>query len=110
MGIATTTATALFSVKEKSGNSDIGGIMVRLTNKTGANSVKGTVVYADPAVDNAFEINPTSGDMPFGVVYDNGIADGAECWVVVAGIAEVLLVNSVASTRSYIAYSSATVA
>lgn len=87
-----------------------GGIAVKLINKTGANSVKGTVVYADPAVDNAFEVNPIDGDMPFGVVYESGITDGSECWVVVSGIAEVLLVNTVASTRSYIAYSSASVA
>ena len=87
-----------------------GGVAIKLTNKTGANSVKGTVVYADPAVDNAFEINPINGDMPIGVVYESGVADGSECWVVVSGIAEVLLVNTVASTRSYIAYSSATVA
>jgi hypothetical protein len=87
-----------------------GGIAIKLTNKTGANSVKGTVVYADPAVDNAFEVNPTNGDMPFGVVYESGIADGSECWVVVSGIAEVLLVNTVASTRSYVAYSSGSVA
>jgi hypothetical protein len=110
LGIGTASPTTIFSVKEKSGNSDIGGIMIKLTNKTGANSVKGTVVYADPAVDNAFEINPIDGDMPIGVVYTDGIADGSECWVVVAGIAEVLLVDSVATTRSYVAYSSGTTA
>lgn len=87
-----------------------GGYAVLLTNKTGANSVKGTVAIADPSVDSAFEINPINGDMPIGVVYDNGIVDGSECWVVVAGIAEVLLVNTVASTRSYVAYSSGSVA
>jgi len=48
--------------------------------------------------------------MPIGVMFEDGIADGQECWVVVSGIAEVLLVNSVATTRSYVAYSSATVA
>jgi hypothetical protein len=110
IGVATITPTAKFSVAEKSAMNEIGGFMVKLTNKTGATSVKGTVVYADPDVDNAFDVNPIDGDMPFGIVYDNGIADGAECWVVVSGIAEVLLVNTVASTRSYIAYSSGTVA
>ena len=90
--------------------SPLGGIMVKLTNKTGANSVKGTVVYASTTTDNAFGVNPIDGDMPFGVVYDNGIADGAECWVVISGIAEVLMTDSAAATRSYIAYSSATTA
>jgi len=87
-----------------------GGIAIRLTNKTGAASVKGTVVFASSSTDNAFNINPTSGDMPFGVVYENGVVDGGECLVVVSGIAEVLLVNSVATTRGYIAMSSTTVA
>ena len=44
--------------------------------------------------------------MPMGIVYEAGVADGSECWVTVAGIAEVLLVDSVATTRSWIAYSS----
>ena len=109
-GIRTTTPTAKLSVSEKSAMNELGGFMVKLTNKTGANSVKGTVVYADPDVDNAFEVNPINGDMPFGVVYENGVADGSECWVVVSGIAEVLLVNTAASTRSYVAYSSSSVA
>jgi hypothetical protein len=43
-------------------------------------------------------------------VYESGIADGAECLVVISGIAEVLLVDSVATTRSYIAYSSGSTA
>ena len=73
-------------------------------------SVKGTLIYADPDIDNAFGVNHINGDMPFGVVYESGIADGFECWVVVSGIAEVLLDNTVASTRSYIAYSSSSVA
>jgi hypothetical protein len=89
---------------------DEGGYCVKMTNKTGAASVKGTVVSASDTTDNAFKVNQIDGDMPIGIVYENGVADGSECWVVVAGIAEVLLVNNVSSTRSYIAYSSATVA
>lgn len=73
-------------------------------------SVKGTLIYADPDIDNAFEVNLINEGMPFGVVYESGIADGSEYWVVIAGIVEVLLVNIVASTRSYIAYSSGSVA
>lgn len=110
VGVNTTTPTTKLSVAEKAGINELGGIMIKLTNKTGANSVKGTVVYASPTTDNAFAVNPIDGDMPLGIVWDNGIADGAECWVTVSGIAEVLLVNSVATTRSYIAYSSNSVA
>ena len=89
---------------------ELGGFMVKMTNKTGSASVKGTVVYVSTTNDNAFNVNPINGDMPFGIVYTDGIADGSECWVVVQGIAEVLLVNSTATTRGYIAYSSASVA
>lgn len=96
--------------KRTSGVNEFGGKMISLTNKTGANSVKGTVVYASATTDNSFNINPLDGDMPIGVVYENAIADGGECWVVISGIAEVLLVDSVASTRSYVAYSSGTTA
>lgn len=110
VGLTATTPTTDLSVQEKSGMNAIGGFMVKLTNKTGSNSVKGTVVYVDPSVDDAFEVNPIDGDMPIGVVFEDGIADGSECWVTVSGIAEVLLVNSVATTRSYVAYSSATTA
>jgi len=87
-----------------------GGYAIKLTNKTGANSVKGTIVISDPDVDNAFEVNPTSGSMPFGIVYESGIADGSECWVVVSGIAEALIVDGATTTRGYVCLSSTTVA
>lgn len=90
--------------------SELGSYMVSLLNKTGANSVKGTVVSVSDTTDNAFRVNPIDGDMPIGVVYNSGIADGAATWVVVSGIAEVLLVDTVATTRSYVAYSSGTTA
>lgn len=110
VGVGGVPATAKFSVSEKSAMNELGGFMVKMTNKTAANSVKGTVVYVSPTTNNAFAINPLDGDMPIGVVYENGIADGSECWIVISGIAEVLLVDSVAATRSYVAYSSATTA
>ena len=78
-----------------------GGVAIKLTNKTGANSVKGTIVVADPDVDNAFEIAPADTQSPIGVVYEAGVADGSDAWVVVYGIAEVLLKDSTTSTRGY---------
>lgn len=87
-----------------------GGYAISLTNKTGSASVKGTVVSTSSTTDNAFTTNPIDGDMPFGVVYEAGVADGSACWVVVSGIADVLIVNGQAATRGYIAYSSATTA
>jgi hypothetical protein len=87
-----------------------GGIAIKLTNKTGSASVKGTVVEAHDTIDNAFQVAPTSDIDPIGICYDSGIVDGAECWVVVSGIAEILVVNAVATTRAYVALTSTTVA
>jgi len=86
-----------------------GGIAIRMINKTGSASVKGTVVAISSTTDNAVMVNPIDSDTPFGVIYDSGIADGQSVWVVTSGQAQVLLVNTVAGTRGYIAYSSATV-
>ena len=76
-----------------------GGIAVRLTNETGAASIKGTLVTADATVDNAFDIAPGNSVEAFGVVYENGIADGAECLVCIGGRVEVLLKDATAATR-----------
>ena len=74
-----------------------GGLAVRLTNKTGAASIKGTIVGIKSGTDNAFDLTAIDAAYNFGVVYESGIADAALCWVVVAGIAEVLMKN--AATR-----------
>ncbi len=78
-----------------------GGIAVRLINKTSAPSVKGTIVVADSTTDDAFKVATGSDPDCIGVVYDDGVADGSECWVVTFGIAEVLLKDATASTRGY---------
>lgn len=87
-----------------------GGLAVQLTNKTGAASVKGTLVEADDTTDNAFKVMVADDPDPIGAVYEDGIADGEPCWVVVAGIAEVLIEDGTAATRSYWAKVSDTVA
>jgi hypothetical protein len=76
-----------------------GGFAIRLTNKTGSASVKGTVVIASATTDNAFNISAADELEAIGVVYESGIADGQECWVIIAGIAEVLLEDTTASTH-----------
>lgn len=108
--IDTTLFAKLDKVNAKWKITDEGGYAIKLTNKTGGASVKGTVVMVSDTTDNAFRANIVDSDMPIGVVYENSVADGQECFVVISGIAEVLLVNSVAITRGYIVYSSATVA
>jgi len=77
-----------------------GGIMVKLTNKTGATSVKGNVVRVNSAVDNSFVLAIDTAPDAFGVVYE-AVADGAECWVVVSGIADVYFIGS--TTRGHLA-------
>jgi hypothetical protein len=76
-----------------------GGIAVRLTNKTGVNSIKGTVVRCSTGTDNAFEVHPIADFDPIGVVYESGIADGQECWVVFNGRCEVLVQDGIAPAR-----------
>jgi hypothetical protein len=73
-----------------------GGYGVLLTNATGAPTVKGTVVCASATVDEGFSLIVKDIPDPFGVVYEDGIADGTQCLVIVAGIAEVYFVGNVA--------------
>lgn len=80
-----------------------GGYAVKLTNKTGGNSVKGQIVIAASGTDNAFATAAADEDMPIGIVYNAGIADGQECWVVIAGRCEVL-VDAGGATRGYVLY------
>ena len=74
------------------------GLAIELINKTGTTSVKGTVVQASSAMNESFESQADQDDN-IGVVYQNGIADGERCLIVIAGIAQVLLENSTASVR-----------
>lgn len=78
-----------------------GGIAIRLTNKTGGNSVKGQIVSLSDTYDNSVMTIPANGKMPCGVMYEAGIADGSSCWVVIHGRAQVLLKDGVAGVRGY---------
>lgn len=86
------------AVRDNSRFTKEGGIFVKLTNKTGVPSVKGSLVRSDTVVDNAFIL--TSGDDKecLGVVYENGIVDGDECKIVFSGRVRVLLKDATAST------------
>lgn len=81
-----------------------GGYAIKLTNRTGVNSVKGQIVKCDTANDNSFIVTGASDDFPIGIVYENGIANGSECWIVVSGIADVLIKDTVAPVRGYVAF------
>jgi len=93
------TPTLQFDVKAKSGMSAIGGICIKLTNKTGANSVAGQIVSPDTATDDGVILNAISGVNPIGVFLESGVTDGSEAWVVVSGIADVALDDNVAAVH-----------
>ena len=71
-----------------------GGFAVRLTNKSGAKTVKGQIVSHKGTVANAFGLTAVDANHCLGVVYESGVGNGAQCWVVVAGIAQVLMKNA----------------
>ena len=67
--------------------------MVQMVNKTGAASVKGTVVTISTSEDNAVDKIVVDVPSPIGVIYEDGIADGSLVWVVVTGKAQVLFIG-----------------
>ena len=69
----------------------IGGCAVKLTNKTGGNTVAGQLVIASTGTDNAFATAGANAENVIGIVLDAGVADGSEAWVVGGGIADVLM-------------------
>lgn len=69
----------------------IGGFAISLTNNTGLASVEGQVVEADDTDENSYKTADASAIDAIGTVYNAGIADGSETFIVVAGIAEVLI-------------------
>ena len=71
-----------------------GGFAVRLTNESGAKTVKGQIVSHKGTVANAFDLTAVNANHCLGVVYESGVENGAQCWVVVAGIAQVLMKNA----------------
>jgi hypothetical protein len=84
-----------------------GGLAIRILNKTGAPSVKGSVVSASGSTDEAFALQTNEFDA-IGVVYEAGVADASLCWVVVSGIADVLLKDTTASTHAHVVFSADT--
>ena len=93
------TGTGDLQVGEKTKMTRTGGFAILLTNKTGANSVAGQLVRADPATDDAVILTAATDDECFGVFLDGGVADGSEAWVVVSGIADVMFDDNVAAVR-----------
>lgn len=78
-----------------------GGVYATFINNTGSSSVKGTIVVSSTALDNAVQTAPADSQMPIGVIYESGIANGQPVKVVIYGRAEVLLKNGETATRGY---------
>ena len=71
-----------------------GGMAVKLTNNTGAATVKGNVVTNSATTANAVVLAVDGEPDALGVFYESGIANGAAAWVVVSGIADVYFAAS----------------
>ena len=69
----------------------IGGIAVKLTNKTGGNTIAGHIVKTSTMTDDAFVLVGVNETNPIGIVLETGVSDGSETWVAVSGIAKVLV-------------------
>jgi hypothetical protein len=75
-----------------------GGLAVRVFNNTGVTLLKGYVVKADSANDDAVVLTATSDPDPIGIVYED-IDTASWGWVVILGIADGYLDNAGAVTR-----------
>lgn len=78
----------------------IGGIAVKLTNTTGVVTIAGQLVKPDPTTDDAVILTGADDTECCGVFLDSGVADDAEAWVVVSGIADVAMEDNTAATRA----------
>ena len=77
----------------------LGGLAIKLTNETGVVTVAGQLVRADTGTDDAVILTAGDDDECFGVFLDAGVADGAEAWVVVSGIADVAMEDNTTATK-----------
>ena len=73
--------------------------MIKLTNKTGAKSVAGQLVQADTSANDAVKLTGIDEEETIGVFLDSGIANNAEAWIVISGIADVAMEDNTAATR-----------
>ena len=77
----------------------LGGVAIKLTNETGVNTVQGKTVKADPATNDGVILTAADDSECIGVFLDSGIADTAAAWVVISGIADVLMGDNEAAIR-----------
>ena len=68
-----------------------GGLAISLTNETGSATVAGQLIQTDTTTNDAFATSGANSDDTIGIVLEAGVADGSEAWVVISGIADVLM-------------------
>jgi len=78
-----------------------GGLAVKMLNKTGVASVKGTVVQLSTSIERSVEISPADEEEAMGIIYDNGIADGEFVWIVIQGIVDILIEDGQTATVGF---------
>jgi hypothetical protein len=107
---ADVSASAFVYQNANAATTPLGGRAVRMLNKTGAASVKGTVLTPSSSDDGAVALAGTDELDPTAIMYSDGVADGSYVWVVKNGLVEVKLENSVGTTRGYWGRTSSTAA
>jgi hypothetical protein len=70
-------------------------------NKTGAASVKGTIVEPSDTTDFAVKVCGAGEPDPIGIILDSGVPDGSPVRVVQSGWVQVLIQDGTAATRAY---------
>lgn len=84
---------------EKVKHTALGGIAIKLYNRTGVVTVQGQAVKADVATDDGFIITGVDDTEAMGVILESGIADDALAWIVISGICDVAMKDNTAATR-----------
>lgn len=77
----------------------IGGIAIKLTNKTGGNTIAGQLARSDTATDDGVILTGITDTECIGIFLDSGIGNNTETWIVVAGIADVIFDDNVTAVH-----------
>ena len=78
-----------------------GGMAVKKINRTGAPTMKGTLVETDGYGDFSFDLAEANSNHPVGVVYENNVPNGGYCWIVISGVVEILIKDGTTATAGY---------
>ncbi len=94
-----TAPTIQFDMNAKVGMTALGGIAIKLTNRTGSNTVQGQLVKPDTANNDSVILTAADDLELIGVFLESGVANNSEAWVVIYGIADVAMEDNTTATR-----------